>query len=79
MTLEPWAYELLTSTFDFPIYKTEEQLKTDKEELLENFLPYFSKDEIIQKRQVNKMVFRLENDSSGGRTKIHRIYQSKAK
>lgn len=51
---KPWAYELLTSTFDFPIYKTEEQLKTDKEELLKNFSPYFSKDEIIQKRQVNK-------------------------
>lgn len=51
---KPWSYELLTSTFDFPIYKTDEQIEKDKKEVLKNFLPYFQKDETIQKRQTNK-------------------------
>lgn len=51
---KPWAYELLTTTFDFPIYKTDEQLEEDKAELLKNFTPYFLKDNNIPKRQINK-------------------------
>lgn len=51
---KPWTYDLLMSTFDFPIYKTEEQLKTDKDELLRNFTPYFQIDENVAKRQTNK-------------------------
>ena len=51
---KPWTYDLMTATFDFPIYKTDEQLKADKDELLTNFSPYFQKDEIVSKRQINK-------------------------
>lgn len=51
---KPWTYELLTAAFDFPIYKTDEQLNEDKSSVLKNFTPYFQKDENIQKRQTNK-------------------------
>lgn len=38
---KPWTYELITASFDFPIYKTDEQLEADKRELLANYTPYF--------------------------------------
>ena len=38
---KPWTYELLTASFDFPIYKTDEQLEADRKELLANYTPYF--------------------------------------
>ncbi|MGC3978947.1 MAG: HDIG domain-containing protein [Paludibacteraceae bacterium] len=51
---KPWTYGLLTATSDFPIYKTDDQLKKDKEELLKNFTPYFRIDENTGKKLINK-------------------------
>lgn len=51
---KPWNYELLTATFDFPIYKTDEQLKRDKEELLANYVPYFQIDTRMADHQLEK-------------------------
>lgn len=38
---KPWGYGTLTADFDFPIYKTDEQLQTDQKQLLSTFAPYF--------------------------------------
>ena len=38
---KPWGYNALTADFDFPIYKTDEQLDTDRRQLLSTFAPYF--------------------------------------
>lgn len=38
---KPWGYELVTAEFDFPIYKTDRQLQTEKEQLLTGFVPCF--------------------------------------
>lgn len=38
---KPWGYTALTADFDFPIYKTDEQLEKDQEQLLSTFAPYF--------------------------------------
>ncbi len=51
---KPWNYELLTASFDFPIYKTKSQLKKDKEDLLKNYTPYFQKDEKCYSIQYNR-------------------------
>lgn len=51
---KPWSYELVTASFDFPVYKTKEQLETDKKELLSNYIPYFQYDDKISKQQLNK-------------------------
>ncbi|MFA6651387.1 MAG: HDIG domain-containing metalloprotein, partial [Bacteroidales bacterium] len=37
----PWMYENLDATFDFPILKTDEELRLEREKLAENFTPYF--------------------------------------
>ena len=38
---KPWGYATMTADFDFPIYKTDEQLGTDQKQILSTFCPYF--------------------------------------
>ena len=37
---KPWGYTTLTADFDFPIYKTDEQMAKEQEQLLSTFAPY---------------------------------------
>lgn len=37
----PWMYETLTAQFDFPLYKTDEQLQKEREALSSVVVPYF--------------------------------------
>ena len=37
---KPWGYNALTADFDFPIYKTDEQLNKEQAQLLSTFAPY---------------------------------------
>ncbi len=41
---KPWSYDLIMSSFDFPIYKSESQIQQEKKTMLENFVPYFKID-----------------------------------
>ena len=36
-----WMYETLVAEFDFPILKTEEELKAEKDAERKNWIPYF--------------------------------------
>ncbi len=38
---KPWGYATLTADFDFPIYKTDEQLDKEKKQLLSTFTPCY--------------------------------------
>ena len=38
---KPWGYATLTADFDFPIYKTDEQMDKEQKQLLSTFAPYF--------------------------------------
>ena len=38
---KPWGYNALTADFDFPIYKTDEQLAKEQTQLLSTFAPCF--------------------------------------
>lgn len=51
---KPWTYELVTASFDFPIYKTDEQLEADRQELLTSYTPYFQFDNEVASRQISK-------------------------
>lgn len=37
----PWAYETLVAQFDFPILKTDEQIRTEKENSDKSIVPYY--------------------------------------
>ena len=41
---KPWTHELITASFDFPIYKSEEQVEKERIEVLKNFVPYYQFD-----------------------------------
>ena len=38
---KPWGYSLVVAEEDFPIYKTEKQLETERAQLLKDFAPYY--------------------------------------
>ena len=38
---KPWGYELVTAEFDFPIYKTDEQMAKEQQQLLSTFTPCY--------------------------------------
>jgi hypothetical protein len=38
---KPWGHETLTADFDFPIYKTDEQMAREQQQLLSTFTPCF--------------------------------------
>jgi len=53
---KPWTHELITASFDFPIYKSEEQVENERIEALKNFVPYYQFDADAAKVQYEKFV-----------------------
>lgn len=53
---KPWAYELITANFDFPIYKNEHELKNEKDLALTNFNSYFNADTTIVEKQIQRLI-----------------------
>ena len=49
---KPWQYSLLTAPFDFPIYKSAEQLNVEKDSVIRNFIPYFHLNKEIYTEQI---------------------------
>ena len=52
---KPWSYELITASFDFPIYKSDQQIIKEREEILKDFTPYYKLDTTVINLQVNKL------------------------
>ena len=52
---KPWRYGLLTAPDDFPIYKAEEEVKTEKDSLLRKFEPYYRLNPEIETSQIKKL------------------------
>ena len=49
---KPWLYEQLIAKFDFPIFKSEETLKSERDSLMKSFVPYFNLNENIGKAKI---------------------------
>jgi len=52
---KPWRYGLLTAPQDFPIYKTDEEVKAEKDSVLKYFSPYYRIDMDAWNRQKSKL------------------------
>lgn len=52
---KPWSYELITASFDFPIYKNEETILKETSELLKNYAPYYVIDTTMAQKQFEKL------------------------
>ncbi len=46
---KPWRYGLLTAPSDFPIYKTDDEVKAEKDSVLRKFEPYYRMNPDIQR------------------------------
>jgi cyclic-di-AMP phosphodiesterase PgpH len=51
---KPWVHEALIAPFDFPIYKSDDELNAEKDSLLKDFKPYFNYNTKIEKEQLQK-------------------------
>lgn len=81
---KPWMYGSLIAKFDFPIYKTDEAIKQERDSLLRNFEPYFNFKENMESAQMS----RFFEDFTGGlpgmpatytnivADKLHQLYKS---
>ena len=47
---KPWGYATLTADFDFPIYKTDEQLAKEQKQLLSTFTPCYKYIKNVQRQ-----------------------------
>ena len=81
---KPWMYSSLIAKFDFPIYKTDEAIKQERDSLLRNFEPYFNFKDNMESAQM----MRFFEDFTGGlpgmpatytnivADKLHQLYKS---
>jgi putative nucleotidyltransferase with HDIG domain len=51
---KPWSYDLITSSFDFPIYKSETQIQQEKKVILQNFVPFYKLDTAVLYEQYSR-------------------------
>ena len=51
----PWKYGLLQASFDFPIYKSEQQIQKEQDSLLVLYQPYFDVDKNVEKNMLLKL------------------------
>ena len=54
-TNTPWKYGLLQAPFDFPIYKSEQQVQKERDSLLAFYQPYFTVDKNVEKEMQAKL------------------------
>ncbi len=52
---KPWRYGLLTAPGDFPIYKTDEEVKQERDSVLRQFSPYYRLETQVEGQQVDKL------------------------
>ncbi|MDE7074585.1 MAG: HDIG domain-containing protein [Odoribacter sp.] len=56
----PWRYETLYAPFDFPIYKTDEELQADREKIIEEQMPIFNFNPRTAPMQIEKFKAALQ-------------------
>lgn len=50
---KPWHHETMIAPFDFPIYKTSDEIKFQKDSILKNAKPYYSENPLVYKDKLN--------------------------
>ena len=51
---KPWRYADFTAPFDFPIYKSEEWVKHERDSLIKEFEPYYNYDNLVEAKLVKQ-------------------------
>ncbi len=62
---KPWKYGDLTAPFDFPIYKSEEAVKMERDSIMRQYEPYYGYNKDVEGEQVRKFVSDFSNGIPG--------------
>ena len=68
----PWIYTDLKAPFDFPIYKTDEAIKAERDSIMKEYEPYY----IMNSEIVGKQLRQFSKDYSNGIPGLHNDYIS---
>ena len=52
---KPWKYGLLQASFDFPIYKSEDQIKKEQDSLMSSYQPYLNINSSVENSSLTKL------------------------
>ena len=80
---KPWMYGSLIAKFDFPIYKTDEAIKEERDSMTHDFEPYYNFNPEVESKQLTKffedfqdgMPGMPKNFTSLVADKLHNLYQ----
>ena len=80
---KPWMYGSLIAKFDFPIYKTDEAIKEERDSMMHDFEPYYNFTPEVESKQLTKffedfqdgMPGMPKNFTSLVADKLHNLYQ----
>jgi putative nucleotidyltransferase with HDIG domain len=81
---KPWMYGSFIAKFDFPIYKTDENIKTEQDSIMKEFQPYYNFNNNVEHSQIAKFKEIFKSGIEGIPVeyiniiadKLHRIYQA---
>ena len=62
---KPWMYSPLIAKFDFPIYKTDEAIKAERDSMADAFEPYFNSMADVGKQQVARFARKYKDGIPG--------------
>ena len=79
---KPWMYGSFIAQFDFPVYKTDETLKSEQDSLLSTFQPYFKYNSNVERTMVGQFLMDFKKGIPGlsGNyvaiiaNRLHRLY-----
>ncbi len=81
---KPWMYGSLIATFDFPIYKTDEAIKYERDSMMRKFEPYFNYNTEVETKQLGRFFQDFKSGIPGLPTnytsivadKLHQLYDT---
>ena len=52
---KPWKYGLLTASTNFPIYKTDQEVKEEQDSVMKKFQPYYRTNPTVETSEIDKL------------------------
>ena len=75
----PWMHAPLIAPFDFPVYKSQEELNKEKDSLLNSFRPYFVLDTSIQGNEIKRFTETFDRSLESLQDQFPTLYKKKYK
>lgn len=60
-----WRYPALNAQFDFPVFKTDEAIKAERDSVVRQYQPYFNYNDDVEKQQVERFRENFKNGIPG--------------